>query len=216
MERGDLILTPFGLWHEHGHEGSEPVIWMDALDLPTLFHLEASYCIEGEPQIVRNQPDASQTAYRRAGLAPFGSLNRARDRYPLKRFPWNDTRAALHDLATVVNRGDPVQLAYVNPETGDDCMPVLGFSALMLRPGETLQPRRRSASAVLHVVEGEGRALVDGVELDFGINDTFAAPTHARIEITNRSSSKPAFLFQVDDAPMQRKLGFVEEFAAAA
>jgi len=37
-------------------------------------------------------------------------------------------------------------------------------------------------------------------------------PTHASVEIANRSSGKPAFLFQVDDAPMQRKLGFFEEF----
>jgi gentisate 1,2-dioxygenase len=35
MERGDLILTPALLWHEHRHEGSVPVIWLDALDLPT-------------------------------------------------------------------------------------------------------------------------------------------------------------------------------------
>jgi gentisate 1,2-dioxygenase len=34
MYRGDLILTPTGLWHEHGHDGSEPVIWLDVLDLP--------------------------------------------------------------------------------------------------------------------------------------------------------------------------------------
>jgi gentisate 1,2-dioxygenase len=28
--------------------------------------------------------------------------------------------------------------------------------------------------------------------------------------IANKSARKPAFLFQVDDAPMQRKLGFYE------
>ncbi len=212
MERGDLILTPAGLWHEHGHEGVEPVVWLDALDLPTVYFLEASYCVEGQPQVVRNQPDASQTAYRRAGLTPYGALNRQPERYPMKRFPWKDVRAALADLAGITNQGNPVQLAYVNPETGDACMPVLGFSALMLRPGESVKPRRRSASAVLHVVEGDGCALVDGVELGFGPNDTFAVPTHASVEIANRSSGKPAFLFQVDDAPMQRKLGFFEEF----
>jgi len=26
MEKGDLILTPSGLWHEHGHEGTSPVV----------------------------------------------------------------------------------------------------------------------------------------------------------------------------------------------
>ncbi len=29
MERGDLILTPTGLWHEHGHDGTTPVVWLD-------------------------------------------------------------------------------------------------------------------------------------------------------------------------------------------
>ncbi len=28
MEKGDLILTPSGLWHEHGHTGKGPVVWM--------------------------------------------------------------------------------------------------------------------------------------------------------------------------------------------
>ena len=215
MERGDLILTPSGLWHEHGNGGTEPVVWLDALDLPTVLALEASYCLEGDPQVVRNQPDASQSTYLRSGLVPFTSLNNPRDRYALKRFPWKDVRAALESLATVTNIGEAVQLAYVNPETGAECMPVLGFSALMLRPGETVKPRRCSASAVLHVVEGQGTALVDGVELGFAENDTFAVPTHAKVQISNHSTTKPAFLFQIDDAPMQRKLGFFEEFEAA-
>lgn len=69
MERGDLILTPALLWHEHRHEGSGPVIWLDALDLPTVLAQEASYALEGPPQAVRNQPDHSQTHYRRGGWA---------------------------------------------------------------------------------------------------------------------------------------------------
>ena len=42
MEKGDLILTPPGLWHQHGHDGSEPVVWLDALDLPIVQGMEAS------------------------------------------------------------------------------------------------------------------------------------------------------------------------------
>lgn len=210
MERGDLILTPSGLWHEHGHEGTGPVIWLDALDLPTVFALEASYCTEGDPQIARNQPDVSQTHYRRSGLVPYRSLGKTRGDYPLKRFPWKEVRSALESFATVASRDEAVQLAYINPETGNECLPVLGFSALMLRPGETLKPPRRSSSAVLHVVEGDGQISVDGQVMNWTVNDTMAIPTHARVEIANSSEKKPAFLFQVDDAPMQRKLGFYE------
>src|SRR5258708_19986443 len=34
MARGDLILTPTGAWHDHGNDGSEPVIWVDVLNFP--------------------------------------------------------------------------------------------------------------------------------------------------------------------------------------
>ena len=42
MSRGDLILTPTGLWHEHGHDGDKPVVWLDVLDLPIVCLLYTS------------------------------------------------------------------------------------------------------------------------------------------------------------------------------
>ena len=126
------------------------------------------------------------------------------------RYPWTDVRDALISLASVTPLGALVQLAYVNPETGAECMPVLGFSAIMLRPGETVECARRSASAVIHVVEGAGESEIDDVTLVWDENDTFVVPTHAKIRLANKSAKKPVFLFQVDDAPLQRKLGFYE------
>ena len=213
MEKGDLILTPSGMWHEHGHEGTEPVIWLDALDLPTVANLECSYATEGGLQNRREGADSSQNRYVRSGLVPYGSLGRKRADYPLVRFPWKDVRDALEAMATVTPKTEMVHLAYVNPETGAECMPVLGFSAIMLRPGETANPVRRSTSAVLHCIEGQGEAMVDGVLLTFEDSDTVAIPTHAQMQLSNRSATKPCFIFQVDDAPLQRKLGFYEEFA---
>ncbi len=213
MEKGDLILTPSGLWHEHGHSGSGPVVWLDALDLPLVYSVEASYCIEGASQRLDNRADASQTTYRRAGLQPYGALDRpAADPYPLRRYPWREVRAALEDMASHAALDEAVHLAYVNPQTGRECLPILGFSALALRPGETLTPRRRSSSQVFHVIEGDGEAVIDGMEMAWGEATTMAVPTHADVTLRNGSSSKMAFLFVVDDAPMQRKLGFYEEF----
>ena len=40
MRPGDLILTPAGTWHDHGNEGSGPVMWMDILDSPVVRFLE--------------------------------------------------------------------------------------------------------------------------------------------------------------------------------
>ena len=105
MEKGDLILTPAGLWHEHGHEGTGPVVWLDALDLPLVRLLEATYAVEGEPQAVRNEPDSSQSRYRRAGLVPYRTFETPRPRYPLLRFPWAEVREALTDLAAITPHG---------------------------------------------------------------------------------------------------------------
>lgn len=33
METGDLVLTPSWTWHDHGLDGREPMIWLDANDL---------------------------------------------------------------------------------------------------------------------------------------------------------------------------------------
>lgn len=212
MEPGDLILTPSGLWHEHGHAGTGPVVWMDALDLPLVYSLEASYCTEGEPQRARNEADGSQTRHRRSGLVPWSAVNRPRANYPLVRFPWREVKAALADLEGATPRGEAVRLAYVNPETGAECMPILGFSAIRLRPGETLRLPRHSASSVINVVDGAGTVEIDGVSLAFEAFDTMAVPTHAEVRIENASAAQPAHLFVVDDAPMQKKLGFYELF----
>jgi gentisate 1,2-dioxygenase len=212
MEPGDLILTPPGLWHEHGHEGSDPVVWMDALDLPLIYGLEASFCTEGPPQNAGDDPDSSQTRYRRSGLLPYESLDNRDDQFPLLRFPWTEAKAALNDLSRSKAPGELVHLAYVNPETGRECMPVLGFSALMLRPGEQASIPKRSASGVLKVVEGRGQADIDGVSFDWEQHDIMALPTHSPVVLSNRSSEQAAYVFLVDDAPLQRKIGIYEVF----
>ncbi len=211
MEKGDLILTPSGLWHEHGHEGTGPVVWLDALDLPLIHYLDASYVIEGEPQNAANALDASRTDYRRAGLVPYDSLARPRGAYPLLRFSWAEVRAALVEMSAGLDDQRSARLAYVNPETGKPCLPILGLSAEMIQPGQEIRPRRRSCGAVFHVVEGEGESEIDGETFAWGEADTLVAPSHA--EVVHRVvAAAPAFLFHVDDAPLQRALGFYEEF----
>lgn len=212
MHAGDLILTPGGCWHDHGHGGKGPVIWLDALDLPLFVYLEGSYAVEAPLQTARNRPDASEVEYRAAGLAPV----RRRDRvapaaYPMMRFPWARTEAALRRLAEH-SGGEPAALDYINPETGQSCLPTMGFTAKMLRPGEMARPPLRSSSAVYHVVSGRGTSSVNGLTHSWGPKDTFSAPVFARIE-HKAIGETPAFLVRIHDAPLQEKLGYYEERA---
>ena len=210
MERGDVILTPGGLWHDHGHDGSDPVIWLDVLDLPLFVYLEGSYAVEGKLQSRANRPDASLVEYSQAGLVPARAMAAPRPAYPLTRFPWSRTTAALDALAEHAPRGEAVELAYVNPETGEDCLPTIGFSALHLRPGETLRPNLRSASAVFHVVEGSGHSTVNGERMIWQAGDTFSTTVFASLEHTAEGGT-PARLIRADDAPLQKKLCYYEE-----
>lgn len=212
MQRGDLVLTPTGLWHEHGHDGDAPVVWLDVLDLPLVVFLEASYHVDGPRQTVR--PGAADAAYAAAGLAPTKVFERGDARYPMLRYPWVRTRAALCALAGARPAGEPVQLTYVNPETGADVQNILGYHALMLRPGETVQLPARSPAAVYHVIEGAAEARIGDAAFALATADTCCAPGYAAVALRNASATEPAFLFVADESPLHRKLGLYEVRAA--
>ncbi len=208
MEDGDLVLTPGGDWHDHGHEGTEPVVWLDALDLPLFYYLEGSYATEGPLQAQRNRPDASQVEYRSAGLVPSRSRHAAR-RYPMTRFPWARTEAALREMAKYGD-GGVAEVDFVNPETGQDVLPTMGFTAMMLGAGQADHPPIRSSSAAFHVVKGSGRSVIDGTLVEWGPKDTFTAAPFAVID---HESVGESFLIRVHDRPLQDKLGYYEERA---
>lgn len=208
MSRGDLILTPTGLWHEHGHEGSEPVVWLDVLDLPLVYYLEASYVTEGALQAVGAQE--SERGYLRGGVVPSPVFRRGETRYPMLRYPWVEVRAALLALDAARPGIESVQVTYVNPENGRDAQNILGFSALMLRPGERLRLPVRSPAAVFHLIEGGAEVSIDTDSFLLDDGDTCCAPGYAQISLRNRSSSAPSFLFIADESPLHRKLGIHE------
>jgi gentisate 1,2-dioxygenase len=208
MRRGDLILTPTGLWHEHGHDGSEPVVWLDVLDLPLVYYLEASYHVDSGRQTVK--PGHGERAYARGGVVPTAVFERSRKAYPLLRYPWADTRAALESLGDDQPALEPVQVTYVNPETGADTQNILGFYALMLRPGQTLRLPVRSPAMVLHLIEGAMSTRIGEQEFTLAEADTCCAPGYTEVTLRNLSAGAPAFAFIADETPLHRKLGVFE------
>lgn len=208
MSRGDLILTPTGRWHEHGHDGDQPVIWLDVLDLPLMYYLEVSYHLNGGRQDVK--PGRGDQAYVRAGVVPTPVFGRAGQRYPMLRYPWADAKAALQSIADDQPDLPHVQVTYTNPETGEDAENVLGFHALMLRPGQTLTLPARSPACVYHAIEGRARVSVAGHDFDLKEADTCCIPGYTPTTLVNASASEPAFLFVADESPLHRKLGVYE------
>ena len=210
MSRGDLILTPTGLWHEHGHDGTEPVVWLDVLDLPLVYYMEASYHINGQRQAV--VPGRSDRQYTRAGVMPSYVFERSKKAYPMLRYAWSDAKAALESLAADDPSLEQVQVTYTNPETGGDAENILGFYALMLRPGQTLRLPARSPAQVFHVIEGQMQAQIVNSTFTLVEADTCCAPGYEAVTLRNLKTDSPTFVFVADESPLHRKLGVYENW----
>lgn len=208
MSRGDLILTPTGLWHEHGHDGTEPVIWLDVLDLPLVYYMEASYHINGDRQTV--VPGLGDKQYARGGVVPTHVFERSKKAYPMLRYAWTDAKTALESMAQDNPSQESIQVTYVNPETGNDAENILGFYALMLRPSQTLRLPARSPAQVFHVIEGSVEAKIVDSTFSLAEADTCCAPGYEAVTLKNLDVKKPTFIFIADESPLHRKLGVFE------
>src|SRR6058998_1546768 len=186
MEPGDLIITPPMRWHDHGHEGSEPVVWLDGLDIPLVRSVDASWASKMRP--------ARPPRYADTG-------------YPQVRWPWATVRRALASMAAAAPADQPVALSYVNPKTGAPPLPTMGCECQWLRPGEAPRAARSTASAVYYVLEGRGESRIGDALLAWEEGDTFVAPPWHFVEHRNAAPSAPACLFQFNDEPALRALG---------
>src|ERR1700723_3734524 len=45
MEPGDFVITPSMTWHDHSNETSEPMFWLDGLDIPMVQFFDASFAV---------------------------------------------------------------------------------------------------------------------------------------------------------------------------
>src|SRR5437762_6134064 len=108
MEPGDLIITPPMRWHDHGHEGTEPVIWLDGLDIPLVRSFEAAWASKMRPaRPPSTSVDSSQEELTASGLVPRQSRY-PRTGFPQVRWPWTTVRAALERLAATTPPGQAV------------------------------------------------------------------------------------------------------------
>ena len=205
MEPGDLIITPPMRWHDHGHDGRAPVVWLDGLDLPLVRALDASWSSRTQPASAPlTRTDSSQDELTAAGLVPRVSRYEEIG-HPQLRWPWRVTRGALARLAETAPGKTPVVLRFVNPRTGGPPLATMGAEALWVRPGEPTVETRRTSSAIFHVIEGAGTSHVGTATIAWEQGDTFVAPPWHWVRHETRQA--PACLFSFDDEPVVRALG---------
>ena len=217
--RGDIILTPNGTWHDHGNEDKEPVIWIDMLDWPLMEFLDCAWVDqEFKPGIGSNQKSQStiqsdgysEALYGNGGLIPtFVSHQRGwgHEPAPYIHFRGDQIRAALTRLRK--EAGDPhegIQMQLVNPVTGKPVFLTLNYQAQLLRPGEETLPKRETCGTFHVVIEGKGKTEIGGQTFDWEPNDIFVVPNFVWRKHINTGSSD-AIIYTVSDSTLLRSIG---------
>ena len=207
MHPGDFIITPSGTWHDHGHPGDGPVVWLDGLDI-RIVQLFGAQFLENHAQEVQPVTRSEGTAAARYGanLAPLDSAAPFGRTSPVFNYPYERSREALGHLAKESDP-DPChgwKLRFVNPQTGGHAMPTIGAFIQLLPKGFRGAPRRSTDGTVYSVVEGRGTVAIGPETFRFEPKDVFVAPSWMPVAL---QPEEEAVLFSFSDRPAQEALG---------
>ncbi|MDF3337119.1 cupin domain-containing protein [Mycolicibacterium septicum] len=212
MEPGDLVLTPSWTWHDHRHEGTEAMVWLDGLDVPFVKGMRAAFYEDFPGQQLQPLTKRQGHSVRRygSGFRPVG--DRATTPYsPLMNYKWDTAYAALSDLAadgTDPHRG--VSLEYTNPQTGGHVLPTMSCYLQLLPADFATEPLRHTSSTVYCVVRGSGYSVLGGQRFDWERNDFFAVPSwtwHSHVA----NADEEVVLFAMSDLPLLEPFGLYRE-----
>ena len=224
MQRGDLVVTPGWEWHDYGNEGTEPGVWIDALDLPMIQYLdncgylksmeeEIGYELSGQERLAARKAGISEQRYSAVGLRPMTDMQGSSHRAGLIHYRWAQTHAALKRLAEhESNPFDDVMMEYVDPATGGSFYRTFACCIQMIRKGVRTRAHRQASSAVYYVFEGRGQTVVNGRPFDWSEGDFFVVPSYFWHEHAN-TGGEPAILFSLQDFPLMKSLGIYREEA---
>lgn len=210
MEFGDFVITPPQAWHDHGNESTEPMIWLDGLDIPIISTFDASFA-EGfgaDEQPINRQTGDSLARYG-ANMLPV-DYRQERLASPIFNYPYARSREALAQMERQqewdVCHG--LKMRYVNPVDGGFAMPTIAPFLQLLPKGFKTVPYRSTDATVYVVTEGTGRSRVDGQVFEWGPKDIFVVPSWKWV---SHEPDGEAVLFSYSDRTAQVKLGLWRE-----
>ena len=210
MEVGDFVITPSDAWHDHGNETSEPMFWLDGLDIPLIQFLDGSFLehhTEDSQAVTKPQGDA--LARYGANMLPVDQRRRSVTS-PIFNYPYSRSREALERMRNA-NEWDAchgLKMRYINPETGDHAMPTIGAFLQLLPKGFKSSRYRSTDATIFTAVEGSGRSRIGDTTVEWGPKDLFVVPSWNPVV---HEASSGAVLFSYSDRPVQEKIGIWRE-----
>ncbi len=209
MNEGDLITTPNFTYHDHYNRGSEPVMWIDGLDIRLVSIAKG---------LGNEFSQAQQPILRPAGHSAK-TLGHAKPTWmksehatPAFRYRWEETQATLTALKES-EESDPydgIQLTYNDPLNGGPTLPTFACEIQLLVPQLKTHAHRHLSTTVYHVFRGQGATTVDGQQIEWSQGDIFVLPPWTWHNHENRGPEE-AVLFTMDDWPALTSLGLYRE-----
>jgi gentisate 1,2-dioxygenase len=201
MRPGDFVLTPSWTHHDHGNPGSQPVVWLDGLDIPIVNAFDASFA--EHPDQTHSGSDVE------ANLLPLDSTP-VRLSIPVFSYPYSRSRRALEQMRSEnpVHSSHGVKMQFINPATGGYPMPTIGAFLQLLPAGFHGASYRSTDATVYCVAEGRGRSRVGENSFEWVEHDIFVVPSWCPVTHEARQES---VLFSFSDRPAQKALGLWRE-----
>ncbi|GAB2882885.1 cupin domain-containing protein [Streptomyces mayteni] len=225
MRRGDFLPQAGLHWHAHHNAADQPMAWIDGLDIPFQYDVEAQFFDFGRDALSteeRTTPERSRAErlWGHPGLVPVSQLERSAPGAgsPLPRYRWEDTDAALTDQLDLERAGHPgtvepghALVRYADPATAADVLPTIRAQFHRVRAGAETAPRRETGSSVYQVFDGSGRVTVGDESWSVRRGDLFVVPSWAPFSVRSEASASDSDsgaldLFQFSDAPVLTKL----------
>lgn len=179
MESGDVVLTPGGYWHGHGHDGDEPAYWLDGLDVPLTYLLE--------PMTYEKHPEHVEPITQIVAKSPF-------------RFSREDIERGL-DGATA----DPDGLYGPRIHLPTPDQPAMQIQMQRLEAGRSTIGWRSTANRIYSVATGSGRSIIGNDTFSWRRGDTFVVPFWY---VAQHEAAEDSVLLELSDEPLMRFVNY--------
>jgi gentisate 1,2-dioxygenase len=213
MHMHDLILTPAWLWHDHGNESDQPMIWLDGLDIPLVQMLDASFSQHREDRgawpTTRPAGDAGMRWGR--NMRPARAERAAGQGNPLFICPFAEWRETLE----VLRRSEPLHphdahlMEFTNPIDGGPVMATISAFARLIPAGFETRAARSSDGMINVVVEGTGTLFIDDTPFPLNPGEIVIVPSWAERYFAAKTD---LVLFSYSDRATQEKLSLWREY----
>lgn len=213
MSRGDFLPQAGWNWHAHHNAATEPMAWIDGLDIPFSYYMESQFFESGRASVSAEergtpQHSRSERLWAHPGLRPLSAPDSS-TATPLLAYRWVDTDRALTEQLALEKEGYAATLSpghaavrFTNPANGADVLPTIRTEMHRVRAGADTLTRREVGSSVYQVFDGQGSVSVGEHQWTVQRGDMFVVPSWVPFSASATRDGTGLDLFRFSDAPI--------------